>query len=99
MGSRTFLRGGSLAGRSASAPPTGPVRGGLCLHGFTGTPFEVQQIGDALTAQGYAIGMPLLPGHGLDPFALEATHWTDWLAAAQAVFVVLVVCVLGCFVF
>jgi len=86
MGSRTFLRGGSLAGMSASAPPTGPVRGVLCLHGFTGTPFEVQQIGDALTAQGYAIGMPLLPGHGLDPFALEATHWTDWLAAAQAAF-------------
>src|SRR3569832_2464910 len=86
MGSRTFLRGGSLAGMSASAPPTGPVRGVLCLHGFSGSPFEVQQIGDALTAQGNTNNKPQQPKHGLDPFALEATHWTDWLAAAQAAF-------------
>ena len=61
-------------------------RGILCLHGFTGTPFEVQQIADALAAQGYVIGTPLLSGHGLDPFALETTHWRDWLASAQAGF-------------
>jgi len=69
-----------------SVSPPSPIRGVLCLHGFTGTPFEVQQIADALAAEGYAIGMPLLPGHGQDPFALEATHWKDWLAAAQAAF-------------
>lgn len=69
-----------------SAAPASSIRGVLCLHGFTGTPFEVQQIGDALAAEGYAVGMPLLPGHGLDPLALEATHWKDWLAAAQAAF-------------
>ena len=80
-GSRPSGRGGSLAGMSAV--PTSPVRGVLCLHGFTGTPFEVQQIGDALAGEGYVVGMPLLPGHGLDPFALEATHWKDWLAAAH----------------
>ena len=61
-------------------------RGILCLHGFTGTPFEVQQIADALAAEGYVIGTPLLSGHGLDPFALETTHWRDWLASAQAGF-------------
>jgi len=69
-----------------SVTPSNSIRGVLCLHGFTGTPFEVQQIGDALAAEGYAVGMPLLPGHGLDPLALEATNWKDWLAAAQAAF-------------
>jgi carboxylesterase len=61
-------------------------RGVLCLHGFTGTPFEVQEIADALAASGYAVGVPMLSGHGLDPLALEATRWTDWLASARAAF-------------
>ncbi len=69
-----------------SAVPSSHERGVLCLHGFTGTPFEVQQIADALAGEGYQIGTPLLSGHGLDPFALETTHWKDWLASAQAGF-------------
>ena len=69
--------------------PGAPVphdRGVLCLHGFTGTPFEVQQIAESLSASGYTVGMPLLSGHGLDPLALETTHWKDWLASAKAAF-------------
>jgi carboxylesterase len=56
------------------------------LHGFTGTPFEVQEIADALAARGYLVATPLLSGHGLDPLALEASHWKDWLASAKAAF-------------
>jgi carboxylesterase len=67
-----------------SGPPK--ERGVLCLHGFTGTPFEVQAIADALAARGYDVSTPLLSGHGLDPLALEATHWKDWLASARAAF-------------
>jgi len=66
-----------------------PVRGVLCLHGFTGTPFEVQPIADALRAGGYDVEMPLLSGHGLDPLALETTGWADWLDSARAAFEVL----------
>lgn len=66
-----------------------PARGVLCLHGFTGTPFEVQPIADALAASGYDVETPLLSGHGIDPFALEATRWTDWLESARAAFEVL----------
>jgi carboxylesterase len=63
-----------------------PARGVLCLHGFTGTPFEVQTIADALTQSGYVVETPLLTGHGIDPFTLEATCWTDWLDSARAAF-------------
>jgi len=63
-----------------------PVRGVLCLHGLTGTPLEVRPIADALQASGYDVETPLLSGHGLDPLALEATRWTDWLDSAQAAF-------------
>jgi carboxylesterase len=63
-----------------------PVRGVLCLHGFTGTPFEVQPIADALRAGGYDVEIPLLSGHGIDPLTLEATRWTDWLDSARAAF-------------
>ena len=67
-------------------PTSSPVRGVLCLHGFTGTPFEVRPIADALGASGYDVETPLLSGHGLDPLALEATGWTDWLDSARAAF-------------
>jgi carboxylesterase len=57
----------------------------LCLHGLTGTPYEVRPIGEALAAAGVrAVGV-LLPGHGGSREELaRATHgeWID--AAAQA---------------
>lgn len=59
----------------------------LCLHGFTGTPFEVQPIADALAAKGYVVAAPTLAGHGVEPAAaLEATRWPDWLRSAEAAF-------------
>jgi carboxylesterase len=57
---------------------------------LTGTPFEVQSIVDALAAAGHTVEAPLLSGHGLDPRALEATRWTDWLQSARAAFDALV---------
>ena len=65
--------------------PTTP-RGVLCLHGLTGTPLEVQSIADALSASGHTVAAPLLSGHGLDPKALEATRWTDWMGSARVAF-------------
>ena len=65
-------------------------RGVLCLHGLTGTPFEVQAIADALAAAGYVVAAPLLSGHGVDPAALEESSWTDWLRSAVAAFDALV---------
>lgn len=58
----------------------------LCLHGFTGTPYEVRPLGEALAAAGYSARGPLLPGHGGSLAELADTTFRDWLTAAQAEF-------------
>lgn len=63
-----------------------PARVALCLHGFTGTPFEVQPLGDALGAAGFRTATPLLAGHGAGTKAMEASRWPDWLASADTAF-------------
>ncbi len=35
----------------------------LCLHGLTGTPYEVRLPAEALAADGFACVGPVLPGH------------------------------------
>lgn len=57
----------------------------LLLHGFTGTPWEVRPVADALHARGYACVAPLLPGHGQTPEALSTTRWSDWVSATDEV--------------
>jgi carboxylesterase len=52
----------------------------LCLHGLTGTPYEVRPLGEAMAGRGLrAVGL-LLPGHGGGPEALAASRCEDWLA-------------------
>ena len=64
-----------------------PGRGGgaaLCLHGLTGTPYEVRSLGEALAAHGIRAVGPALPGHFDSPEALArvASHRV-WLAAVR----------------
>ncbi len=61
----------------------GDGRGVLCLHGLTGTPFEVRPLAEALGAAGYTVEAPLLAGHGATLRDLAATQWSDWLASAE----------------
>jgi carboxylesterase len=58
----------------------------LCLHGFTGTPYEVAPLARGLASAGFAVSAPMLAGHGKDAATLAATHWQDWLASAEAAF-------------
>jgi carboxylesterase len=51
----------------------------LCLHGLTGTPYEVRSIGEALAAHGVRAVGPLLPGHGGGAEALVGTTHADWI--------------------
>jgi len=62
----------------------GDRRGVLCLHGFTGTPFELRYLSQGLHARGFTVVAPLLPGHGETPAALDDTRWADWYAAAES---------------
>ena len=57
----------------------------LCLHGLTGTPYEIRPLGEALACRGIRAVGPALPGHNETPEALSRIAYTDWLAAARAV--------------
>jgi carboxylesterase len=60
----------------------GPV-GVLVLHGFTGSPQSVRPLADALAGAGFAVELPLLPGHGTSVADLRRTTWADWSSAAE----------------
>jgi carboxylesterase len=64
----------------------GKGAGVLCLHGFTGTPYEVAPLARALAAAGFSVSAPMLAGHGQTTAALAATSWQDWLSSAEAAF-------------
>jgi carboxylesterase len=75
------MRDASTVFRAPSEPLSirGDSRGIVLLHGFTGTPFEVRPLADALAAQGCSIEAPLLAGHGTTAADLASTSWRDWL--------------------
>lgn len=54
----------------------------LC-HGFTGSPAAVRPWADAVSAAGYAISVPRLPGHGTSWQELALVPWEDWYAEIQ----------------
>jgi len=68
--------------RDAFALGSSP-RGVLCLHGFSGTPFEVRPLAETLAGAGYQVEAPVLAGHeaGLDVFGRST--WRDWLGSAH----------------
>jgi carboxylesterase len=82
-----FRRGGgtSLAPVFDKSPLSllGDDRGVLCLHGITGTPFEVRPIAEAFGRAGRSVEAPMLAGHGDTLAALARTTWADWLASAE----------------
>lgn len=56
----------------------------LCLHGLSGTPYEVRRPAEALERAGFACLGPLLPGHGTSPAELHRSRRGDWLDGARA---------------
>jgi len=54
----------------------------LCLHGLTGTPYEVRPLGEALASRGIRALGPVLPGHNETPERLARVPHTAWLEAA-----------------
>ncbi|MCY1082286.1 alpha/beta hydrolase [Archangium lansingense] len=54
----------------------------LLLHGFTGSPWDVRPLGEALAARGLYVRAPQLPGHGSTPEALLSVDHRDWMQAA-----------------
>jgi carboxylesterase len=61
----------------------GPA-GVLLLHGFTGNPASLRQLGEWLAARGHGVECPRYPGHGSTSWRDLARHrWTDWARAAE----------------
>jgi carboxylesterase len=56
----------------------------LVLHGFTGNPTSLRALAERLAAEGMAVELPRLPGHGTHWKDLARTSWQDWAAEAGA---------------
>lgn len=55
----------------------------LLLHGFTGGPYEVQPLADALETDGYRVLVPRLPGHDEQLDGLRTITHVDWIEAVD----------------
>ncbi len=74
------MSGGLLGqGDVSSRRLTGDGPGVLCIHGFGGTPLEVDLAVDVALELGLAARAPLLPGHGVHAKKLAQTGFNDWL--------------------
>ena len=56
--------------------------GCLVIHGFTGAPQEMRELGGRLAAQGYTVCGPRLAHHGTHPADMNRSQWRDWYYAA-----------------
>jgi carboxylesterase len=74
---------GDLRGDKSPLWLRGGGRGVLCLHGFTGTPFEIRPLAEGLAGQGFTVVAPALAGHCGTVADLCRTRWPDWLESAD----------------
>ena len=51
----------------------------VLIHGFTGSPPEMQLLAESLNAEGYGIEVPLLEGHGTNLNDLMGVHLQQWI--------------------
>ena len=65
---------------------TGRRVGVLLSHGFTGSPASMVPWGQYLAEQGYAVSVPLLPGHGTTWQEMNGTTFDDWYTALEREF-------------
>ncbi len=60
--------------------------GVLLVHGFSGSPASMKPWARHLAELGYAVEVPLLPGHGTRWQDLNQVAWTDWYDEAARSF-------------
>jgi carboxylesterase len=59
--------------------------GCLLIHGLTGCPFELQELGEKLYQAGYTVSGPRLAGHATDDWHdLARSTWQDWVQSAAS---------------
>ncbi|WP_458415013.1 alpha/beta hydrolase [Schinkia sp. CFF1] len=58
--------------------------GCLCIHGFTGSPFEVAPLAKFLKENtNWLVEMPTLPGHGGELGRLKGVAYQEWIREAE----------------
>ncbi|HET6562737.1 MAG TPA: alpha/beta fold hydrolase [Marmoricola sp.] len=67
----------------AAGGPDGTRTGVLLSHGFTGTPSSMRPWAEFLNEQGYAVSVPLLPGHATRWQELNTMTYADWYAELE----------------
>ncbi|MDT7550023.1 MAG: carboxylesterase [Actinomycetota bacterium] len=65
--------------------PGGPV-GVLLSHGFTGTTQSMRPWAEHLSAAGFTVAAPRLPGHGTSWQDMNKTGWSDWYGEVERSF-------------
>ncbi len=61
----------------------GSEQGVLLLHGFSGSPYEMKELGEEFQKKGFSVSLPLLAGHGSSVKDLEKCKWYDWFEDAK----------------
>ena len=56
----------------------------VLIHGFTGSPPEMQPLAEAFNAEGYDVQVPLLVGHGTTLSDLMEVHPQQWIDPLDA---------------
>jgi carboxylesterase len=56
-------------------------------HGFTGSPLSILPWAEYLAGRGFAVTVPLLPGHGTTWQDLATTGWREWHGAFEQAYV------------
>lgn len=62
----------------------GTGRAAVVLHGFTGSPYDVQPLAESLAAGGFAVELPLLRGHGDGIRGVMAATRAEWRSDVDA---------------
>jgi carboxylesterase len=74
---------GIIPGAQAIDLPRPGAPAVLMLHGFGDTPQTLRYVASALHDQGYAVRVPLLPGHGRTLAEFVRSSARDWIDAAR----------------
>ena len=75
-----------MAGDPSAFELAGDRRGVLCVHGFTGSPYELRGLGEALARRGPTVHGLALPGHATRVEDLEPVTWQAWADAVTAAY-------------
>ncbi|MEZ2388744.1 alpha/beta hydrolase [bacterium RCC_150] len=68
---------------ASSFTGSGPRIGIVMSHGFTGSPHSMRPWAEHLAAEGYALRLPLLPGHGTTWQDMATRSWREWHRAVD----------------